>query len=183
MKNFIAIFLVLPLLFLAGCENKKEENKQQVQNVQQQATQVQAPAENSSAAKAPDFEVNDLSGKKIRLSDYKGSVVFLDFWASWCGWCKIEIPFFSDMYNKYKDKGLVIIGIATSDRDERVSAFVNSYKMTYPVVMAKDEIVSAYGGIRGLPTTFVIDKNGNIARQYVGYRPREVFEKDYNDLK
>ncbi len=185
MKKFAVIILIFSLSFFVGCGNKKEANKQPAQNVQQQATQVQAPAPagNASVTKAPDFEIYDISGKKIRLSDYKGNVIFLDFWATWCGWCKIEIPFFLDMYKKYKDQGLVIIGIATSDRDDRVSAFVNTYKMNYPVAMAKDEIVAAYGGIRGLPTTFVIDKNGNIARQYVGYRPREVFEKDYNELK
>jgi len=178
MKKLAVAVLSVVLLCFMGCENKKQSNNNQAPTPQTQAVQAQ-PANSN---KAPDFSLIDITGKKVNLSDYKGNIVILDFWASWCGWCKIEIPFFIDMYKKYNSKGLVIIGVATSDRQNNVENFVSSNHMNYPVVMASDEIVSAYGGIRGLPTTFVIDKEGNIARQYVGYRPREVFEKDFSDL-
>jgi cytochrome c biogenesis protein CcmG/thiol:disulfide interchange protein DsbE len=129
---------------------------------------------------APDFTLPGIDGKPVKLSDYKGKVIILDFWATWCPPCKAEIPSFIALADMFRDKGLVIIGAALDD-ESRVKAFAAQLKMNYPVCIANQDIASAYGGVRGIPTTFVIDKTGMIVRQYVGFRPKEVFIADFND--
>jgi thiol-disulfide isomerase/thioredoxin len=132
--------------------------------------------------KAPDFELISLSGDTIRLSDFKGNVVILDFWATWCGPCRKEIPSFIQLQKTYGDSGVVILGIAISDKEKNVRDYYRKMKMNYPVMMGNSKVVKAYGGITGIPTTFVIDKEGNLYRRYIGYRPRSIFEQDIKYL-
>ena len=133
--------------------------------------------------KAPDFSLISLNKNEIKLSNYRGKVIILDFWATWCPPCRVEIPFFIELYKQYKEQGLAIIGVATSDEKNKVEAFAKNYKINYPVVMGNEKIVEDYGGIRGLPTTFIIDKEGNIREKFIGYRPKEVFEEVFLKLK
>lgn len=128
---------------------------------------------------APDFELPDVNGKKVRLSDFKGKVIILDFWATWCPPCRAEIPGFIELYNKYKDKGVVIIGISLDEGGVKdVLPFMKEFGINYHILIGNYKVTQDYGGIRGIPTTFVIDKKGNIRAKYVGYRPKEVFERD-----
>ncbi|MBN2753292.1 MAG: TlpA family protein disulfide reductase [Candidatus Goldbacteria bacterium] len=131
---------------------------------------------------APDFSLTGIDGSTIKLSDYKGKVVILDFWATWCPPCKAEIPFFIELQSQYGKDGLAIIGAALDDA-EKVKAFASQYGINYPIALADRDTATTYGGIRGIPTTFVIDKKGNVVRQYVGYRPKEVFEADFKAYK
>ncbi len=131
---------------------------------------------------APDFTLTSLDGQKITLSSFKGKVVILDFWATWCPPCRAEIPGFVEIYNKYKDAGLVIIGIAM-DSENKVRSFVKSNKVTYPVVLGNGQLANLYGGIEGIPTTFVIDKNGKIANMHVGYADKNLFIKEFTENK
>jgi len=137
----------------------------------------------TSAQTAPDFNLPDLNGKIVSLTDYQGKVVIVDFWATWCGPCKMEIPGFVKLQEKYKDD-LVIIGVSLDQGGPKaVVPFAKDYAINYPVVYGNGETVKAYGGVNGIPTTFVIDRKGNIQRKYVGYRPDSVFEKDIQDFK
>jgi cytochrome c biogenesis protein CcmG/thiol:disulfide interchange protein DsbE len=118
---------------------------------------------------APDFALKDADGKLVHLSDYKGKVVVLDFWATWCGPCRIEIPWFTDLQRNQKDKGFEVLGVSMDDEGwEVVKPFLTEVGVNYRVVMGNDSTAQAYGGVDALPTTFLIDREGKIAAVHVG---------------
>jgi len=131
-----------------------------------------------SAQTAPDFTLTDINGKEVSLSDYKGKVILLDFWATWCGPCRMEIPSFIQLQDEYKDD-VVVLGISLDQGGPKdVVPFAKKMNINYPVVYGDGNVVQAYGGVRSIPTTFVIDRDFNIQRKYVGYTDHQVFEKD-----
>ena len=132
---------------------------------------------------APGFTLPRVDGGSLSLSDFKEKVIILDFWATWCSPCIREIPNFIDLYDKYKDKGLVIIGISV-DRGgiNNVRSFCEDIGINYPVVMASEGVQQRYGGIRAIPTTFIIDRNGIIVNKHLGYTPPETFEAEIKKL-
>ena len=128
---------------------------------------------------APNFALKDADGKTVHLSDYKGKVVLLDFWATWCGPCRIEIPWFMEMERQNKDKGFEVLGVAMDDEGwEAVKPFLTEMKMNYRVVIGNDETAREYGGVDALPTTFLIDREGKVAAIHVGL---DATRKDYED--
>lgn len=128
---------------------------------------------------APDFALPALDGQEVRLSDYRGKIVILDFWTTWCKPCKLELPHFIELYEEFGKEDLEIIGVSLDRTGSReLAAFVRYWKIPYIIVLGNNDVVQSYGGIRGIPTTFVIDREGNIFRKYVGYREKEVFERD-----
>ncbi len=131
--------------------------------------------------KAPDFALPSISGDTVRLSDFSGKVVILDFWATWCNPCRQEIPGFIRIYNDYKDKGVVVIGVAL-DKPEKVRKFAEDYGMNYPVLLGTREVAQKYGGIMGIPTTFILDKEHRIRKKVVGWRPENFFRQELDKL-
>jgi cytochrome c biogenesis protein CcmG/thiol:disulfide interchange protein DsbE len=132
---------------------------------------------------APDFTLNDLDGKPFRMSDTKGNVVILDFWATWCPPCRMEIPHFEALYRQYRANGLEIVGVALDRGGAKVvKPFVKDAGVTYPVVIGDQATANAYGGIRGIPTTFIIDRQGRIVEKAVGYRDKAFFESRIKEL-
>lgn len=172
MKKFLLILFGLSILFIS-CKNL-EQQKIEKQKIEQQ--------ERTSELTAPDFSLSLINGGTLKLSEYFGKVIILDFWATWCPPCRAEIPDFISLYNEYKDRGLVIIGISVDDSIEPVKKFIQQNNVNYPVVMGNSKVIQDYGGITGIPTTFIIDKKGNIVEKFVGYRPKEVFEKSIKRL-
>jgi peroxiredoxin len=138
---------------------------------------------NSERKPAPDFSLKDADGKVVHLADYKGKVVLLDFWATWCGPCKIEIPWFMEMQRKNKDKGFEVLGVAMDDEGwEAVKPFIADLKVNYRVVIGNDSTAEAYGGVDALPTTFLIDREGRIAAVHVGLASKKDFEDGVQEL-
>ena len=140
------------------------------------------PLASEEREKAPDFTLESINGDTIKLSDYRGKVVILDFWATWCRPCVMEIPHYKELYEAYKDSGLAIIGIAL-DKPQKVVSFVDRFEVNYPIAVGDRSLAREYGGIRAIPTTFVLDQDGRIYRKYVGYRAKEVFLQDFMNLK
>lgn len=139
---------------------------------------VQAIANTSGTAQAaPSWELKDLEGKAVKLSDFKGKVVLLNFWATWCSPCRDEIPALVALQNQYKAKGLVVIGVALDQKGPApVKAFVQRMKINYPVVMGDEKTVTEYGGVQAIPTTFYIDREGNIVSAHRGGADAAMFE-------
>jgi cytochrome c biogenesis protein CcmG/thiol:disulfide interchange protein DsbE len=132
---------------------------------------------------APDFALKDSDGKIVKLSDYKGKVVLLDFWATWCGPCKIEIPWFMDIQRKSKDRGFEVLGVAMDDEGwEVVRPFAAKMAINYRLVIGNDMTAQAYGGVDALPTTFLIDRSGKIAAVHVGLSSKKEFEDGIEQL-
>lgn len=124
---------------------------------------------------APDFVLKDLNGKEIRLGDYKGKVLFLNFWATWCGPCRAEIPDFIEAYNEHKKDGLEILGISVDQAGaKKVLKFVEANKVNYPVAMATKQLFKDYQRPRAIPTTLIIDRKGRIRHKQVGLMSKEM---------
>src|SRR5580704_13906258 len=123
---------------------------------------VPAAASAQQGAPAPDFALTDLNGQSVNLSSYRGKVVLLDFWATWCVPCREEPPHLVDLQNKYGSQGLQIVGVSMDDGPEPVRDFYQHFKMNYPVVMGDAKTGELYGGVLGLPIAFVVGRDGRI---------------------
>ena len=178
MKNIRYNTIILCLIILIGCGSaKKPDSSSEKQTLSEQKS-LAKPLQQK--ALAPDFELYNLSGKTVRLSDFSGKVLILDFFATWCPPCKAEIPHFVELKSKYGDSGLEIIGISL-DRgagwNELLERFASTYQINYPILKGSDEVVNAYGGIRAIPTTFVIDRNQGVKDKVIGYIDKASWEQ------
>ena len=140
------------------------------------------PKDNGDHPMAPAFSLTDITGKPLSLSEYKGKVVMLDFWATWCGPCRIEIPSFIELQKRYASQGFTMIGISMDDSPEPVVDFYKQLQMNYPVAVGNDRLGELYGGVGGLPTTFVIGRDGRIYAKHVGATDPAVFEIEIKQL-
>jgi len=133
---------------------------------------------------APDFALKDANGQTTHLSDYKGKVVLLDFWATWCGPCKIEIPWFMEFEQQFKDRGFAVLGVSMDeDGWNVVKPYIQDMKINYRVVLGNEEIGELYGGLDSLPTTLLLDRQGKIASIHVGLsQGKEDFKNDIAQL-
>jgi thiol-disulfide isomerase/thioredoxin len=131
---------------------------------------------------APPISLTDIEGKRLDLADYKGKVVLLDFWATWCEPCRFEIPGLMGMQNKYAKQGFSVIGISMDDDSGSVVQFYKEFKMNYPVAVGNERIGGLYGGIFGLPTTFLIGRDGRIYAKHAGATSPEVIEDEVQQL-
>lgn len=153
---YFSLAVILISISLPGCSKKPE------------GVQIGDPA--------PDFSLPDQAGKVHTLAMYKGKVVLVRFWADWCPSCKDEMPKIDGIYGRFKDRGFVVIAINVKQGEEAVSAFVKEYGISYPTPMDKEANVAKAYGVIGLPTTFIIDKNGKIGEKVMGDMTKEDVE-------
>jgi len=153
------------LAILAACESPIPENFHLKSANERKAT--------------PDFSLKDATGAVVKLSDFKGKVVLLNFWATWCGPCKIEIPWFMDFQKTYKDRDFAVLGVSMDeDGWDSVKPYIEQHKMNYQVVIGNDQISQLFGSIESLPTTLVIDREGRIASMHVGLVAKNTYQKE-----
>ena len=134
--------------------------------------------------RAPDFRRQDDAGHKVQLSKYKGKVVLLDFWATWCTGCKQEIPWYVEFMNKYRERGLAAVGVAMDDEGWSVVKpfLAEKMKLNYPVVCGDKTLAQQFGGMNSLPVTLLIDRQGRIAYSHTGVVDRAEFEGKIQEL-
>ena len=127
---------------------------------------------------APDFELKTIDDKNIKLSDLRGKAVVVNFWATWCEPCKLEMPWLVDLQQKYSAQGLVILGlnVDTGSSNEKIASFAKEMGVNYPVLKATDAVSDMYGGIDGLPTTFYVGRDGVVVEQGAGIISKDEIE-------
>ncbi len=131
---------------------------------------------------AQDFTLSDTSGRPVSLSNFKGKVIILNFFATWCPPCRSEIPDFVKLQRAYRPQGLLIVGVSTEEMD-KLEDFAIKNGVNYPVLVdSGGKVHHVYGPIRAIPTTFIIDKEFKVRQHYIGARPKEAFEKDIKEL-
>jgi thiol-disulfide isomerase/thioredoxin len=130
------------------------------------------------------YTLKGLDNAPVRLADFKGKVLLLDFWATWCGPCKVEIPWFMELQKKYASRGFSVVGISTDDTLALLKPYVTTMKMNYPVLQGKDrdDVMDAFGPIVGMPTTVMISRTGKICATHAGLTSREIFESEVQAL-
>ncbi|MFH1197995.1 MAG: TlpA disulfide reductase family protein [bacterium] len=180
-KNWIytgAFLVVVLVLFVVNNSESEPEQGPYPPNY--------IPASNTEPKIAPDFTLPTHEGKELKLSDYKGKVVILDFWATWCPPCRRGIPDLIALKEQYKNKGLEVIGISidefSRDTKAEVVPFVKEYGINYPVVYGTIDLTRAYGGIQSIPTSFVINQKGEISQMHVGLVPKETYVSEIEKL-
>jgi len=158
-KYLVTVVVVLAILF--GCTHKGTPSGGNV---------------------AADFVLQDMNGKDVRLSDYRGKVVLLEFWATWCPPCRASIPGIEKLFKSYKDKGLVILAVSLDEGGwDSVKSFISSNGMTYTVLKGNDEVSASYQ-VRTIPMMLIVDKDGRISKRYLGFGNEEDLEKDIQTI-
>jgi len=189
-----AVLLILATFSWAGWANweyRKQAAEKRLANVSQAELVEVGDAQTALGPligrPAPQFSLEDLSGRRVSLADYKGKAVLINFWATWCGPCKVETPWLVDLRNQYAGKGFEILGVSTDDIDrgdakafgqekQEISEFVQRMHMPYPVLIDGDSLSKPYGGLDAMPTSFFVDRSGKIVAATTGITSKDDIE-------
>ncbi len=144
-----------------------------------------AEACDADAKPAPlDYTLQDMNGDDVDLAQFKGQVILLNFWATWCGPCKIEIPGFVELQDTYRDQGFVVLGLSVDDTVDQIKPFAEEYAVNYPMLVGldQDDFQEAWGPVWGLPMSFWIDRDGTWCKTHMGIGTKDEFEADLKSL-
>jgi peroxiredoxin len=166
---FVVAIVAAVMIFAAIHQAKKSGN------LQQRASMVG----DVKGKTAPDFTLKTVDGKSVKLFDLRGKAVLLNFWATWCEPCKVEIPWFVDLQKQYGDKGLEIVGVAMDDNasPQKIEQFAKQLGVNYTILIGNDAVGDLYGGIENLPTTYYVGRDGKIVQRVVGLVGRKDTEE------
>ncbi len=185
MSKRIALSLLMALLVLTvvGCGSTSTPEPTPVPPTatpvvtEEVAPSTPEQATNPNAVPAPDFTLQTLDGESVSLSDYRGKLVMINFWASWCPPCNSEMPDLQRYYEQHQDEDFIILGVNYQDTPDKVQAFIEKYGVTFPILLDSDGRVANLFGVQGLPTSFFVDKEGNV----LGYQPGPVTKEMLED--
>ncbi len=141
-------------------------------------------ADNSKGKIAPDFALRSLDGRSVKLSEFRGKAVLLNFWATWCAPCRIEMPWLVEFYKQYQSRGLEIVGISMDDagQETAIADFIKERNVNYPILIGNNEVADLYGGLRFLPQTLFIDREGHIVKTKYGIESKDDFEESIKEF-
>jgi len=142
----------------------------------------QPPQSDIQSERAPDFRVTEINGRAISLASLKGKIVIVDFWATWCPPCRLEVPIFNELKKKYQGRNLEIVAVSLDDSADEVRKFLRRTPLNYTVVHGDEAIISQFGEIAALPTTFFLDREGNIRKKHIGFMDQTAFEEEIHGL-
>ena len=165
----------LTALLAAGCGGGSKNGEP--------STEIDTAGRGEVGKPAPTFSLADLDGRQVSSTSFRGKVVILDFWATWCPPCKAEIPHLVSLQSKYRDRGLAIVGLSLDAGGAGdVKPFADEHDVNYTMLIANDDVSRAFGGVTMIPTTFVLDRNGVVVKRFIGYTAPEVFEETIQPL-
>jgi len=168
-REFCALAAFAAIVVLSSCSASSSTNA--------------ATKDSKERKPAPEFTLTDANGKSVKLSDYRGKVVLLNFWATWCGPCTLEIPWFIEFQQEYKSRGFEVLGISMDDDGwAAIKPYVAEHKMNYRVLLGNDSVSELYGGVDALPTSFIIDRDGKIASVHVGLAGKSEYIDEIQSL-
>ena len=172
-----ALSLLLPAALFCSCSSRQSSRAENTRSI----VHAKAAADRKAA---PDFALKDANGATVKLSDYKGKVVLLNFWATWCGPCVIEIPWFQEFEQQYKSKGFEVVGVSMDeDGWSAIKPYVAAHKLNYRILLGNDSVSQLYGGLDALPTTFIIDRDGKFAfAPHIGLAGKDEYNNEIESL-
>jgi peroxiredoxin len=171
-----AAILFACALFAAACKGDLQERL-----AQRNQAEAHPPIPAGTPLRMPDFTLKDLQGNTVTSEQFRGKILLVDFWATWCAPCKQEMPGFEKLHKRFHEKGLEVIGIALDPDPQQVAKFARSLGVSYTILLGDSEVLQKWK-ILGIPTTFIIDRSGVILKQVVGFEYEEVFEKSLEEL-
>lgn len=185
MRKIVSLFVMIPALcalsWVPGCSSVKGGKSVDVHESAKAGASSSLPAE-------PDVTFTDLQGKSVALSSLKGKVVVVNFWATWCEPCQVEIPWMIEFQQKYEGRGFTVLGVAMDDEGKSVvEPFVakkqfdvngRSMNMNYPIVLGNDDLAAKFGGLIGLPTSLVVSRDGKLVKRFIGLANHDTIVKE-----
>jgi len=183
MKQYLAVLLLVSIFAVEGCsKNSENENKSSGNESQNNESAFTNNSDSRGDIKAPEFVLKTVDGKDVRLSDYKGKIVVLDFWATWCPPCRKGIPDLIEIQKEFP-KDVVVLGISLDTETKAdVEPFIKRIGINYPIVYGNLEVTQLYGGVEAIPTSFVIDRNGIIVDRHVGLVAKSEYTEKIKKL-